>query len=383
VRIELKGLTKVIGDTLVLDHVDLEIREGEFLGLLGPSGSGKTTLLRILAGLDVADFGSLSIGGRDAGELPFELRQMGFVFQNYALFEHMSVFENVAFGLRVRPRRRRPRGTEIKERVQRLLDLVQLEGFEARFPAQLSGGQRQRVALARALATEPKILLLDEPFGALDAKVRVELRRSLREIHDNAGLTTVFVTHDQGEALDLADRVAIMTRGHIEQIGTPSDIFEEPKTPFVIDFLGRTNAFNCEVNGGQVKLGDKLITLDPPLPDGPAVAFVRPAHIVLTKANGAANVTSEDPVLPHTATVRFTSEIGPWATVELLYQGQFIEVEMMREKLHELEIAVGDNCVMSVRFPKVFARGLVERQVADVRKMGGLRMRFRQRRNRS
>ena len=380
-RIELHGLTKRFGDTVVLDHVDLEIREGEFLGLLGPSGSGKTTLLRILAGLEVADFGSLSIGDRNANELPFELRQMGFVFQNYALFEHMSVFENVAFGLRVRPRRRRPKQVEINERVQKLLDLVQLEGFETRFPAQLSGGQRQRVALARALATEPKILLLDEPFGALDAKVRVELRRSLREIHDTAGLTTVFVTHDQDEALDLADRVAIMSRGQIEQIGTPSDIFEEPKTPFVIDFLGRTNAFNCEVSDGKVKLGDKLIMIDPPLPDGQAVAFVRPANIVLAKANGT--VTSEDPVLPHSATVRFISEIGPWATVELLYQGQFIEVEMMREKLHELELAVGDQCVMSVRFPRVFSRGQVERQVADVRKMKGLRGRFRQRRNRS
>jgi sulfate transport system ATP-binding protein len=306
---------------------------------------------------------------------------MGFVFQNYALFEHMSVFENVAFGLRVRPRRRRPGRAEIKERVQKLLDLVQLDGFEARFPAQLSGGQRQRVALARALATEPKILLLDEPFGALDAKVRIELRRSLREIHDTAGLTTVFVTHDQAEALDLADRVAVMTRGRIEQIGTPSDIFEEPKTPFVIDFLGRTNAFNCEVSNGQVELGDKLITVDPPLPDGQAVAFVRPANILLTKANGT--VTSEDPVLPHPATIRFISEIGPWATVELLYHGQFIEVEMMRDKLRELELAVGDKCVMSLRFPKVFARGEVEQQVADVRKMRGLSMRFRRRRNRS
>jgi sulfate transport system ATP-binding protein len=380
VRIELKGLTKRFDDTLVLDHVDLEIREGEFLGLLGPSGSGKTTLLRILAGLEVADSGTFSIGDRDANELPLELRQMGFVFQNYALFEHMSVFENVAFGLRVWPRRRRPGRAEIKERVQKLLDLVQLDGFEARFPAQLSGGQRQRVALARALATEPKILLLDEPFGALDAKVRIELRRSLREIHDTAGLTTVFVTHDQAEALDLADRVAVMTRGRIEQIGTPSDIFEEPKTPFVIDFLGRTNAFNCEVSNGQVELGDKLITVDPPLPDGQAVAFVRPANIVLTKANGT--VTSEDPVLPHAATIRFISEIGPWATVELLYHGQFIEVEMMRDKLRELELAVGDKCVMSLRFPKVFARGEVEQQVADVRKMRGLSMRFRRRRNR-
>jgi sulfate transport system ATP-binding protein len=377
-RIELKDLTKRFGETLVLDHIDLEIREGEFLGLLGPSGSGKTTLLRILAGLDVADYGSLRIGDRDAAELPFEQRHMGFVFQHYALFEHMSVFENVAFGLRVRPRRERLNNAGIKERVQEFLELVQLQGFEARFPSQLSGGQRQRVALARALAIEPKILLMDEPFGALDAKVRVELRRSLREIHDKAGLTTVFVTHDQGEALDLADRVAIMSRGRIEQIGTPADIFEEPKTPFVIDFLGRTNAFNCEVVNGQVKLGDKLVTVTPPLPDGKAIAFVRPANVVLTKANGP--VTSEDPVLPHAAIVRFISELGPWASVELLHQRHFIEVEMTRERLHELDLAVGDKCVLSLRFPKVFARGQVEQQVADGRKSGRSRLRFRKRR---
>jgi len=378
VHIELKDLTKSFGDTLILDHINLEIREGEFLGLLGPSGSGKTTLLRILAGLEVADFGSLSIGERDATDLPIEQRQMGFVFQHYALFEHMSVFDNVAFGLRVRPRRRRPSRAEIKERVGKLLDLVQLEEFETRFPSQLSGGQRQRVALARALAIEPKILLLDEPFGALDAKVRVDLRRSLREIHDNAGLTTVFVTHDQDEALDLADRVAIMSQGRIEQIGTPSDIFEEPKTPFVIDFLGRTNAFDCDVENGKVKLGDKLVAVDPPLPDGRAVAFVRPANVILAKANG--HTASEDPVLPHTATVRFISELGPWATVELLYQRQFIEVEMTREKLQELDLAVGDKCEMSLRFPKVFARGQVDKEVTDVRKEKRSRLRFRHRR---
>jgi sulfate/thiosulfate transport system ATP-binding protein len=376
-RLALKQLTKRFDETLVLDRVDLEIREHEFLGLLGPSGSGKTTMLRILAGLEVADSGEFSINDQDAFALPLKARQMGFVFQHYALFEHMSVFENVAFGLRVRPRSKRPKRSEIKERVQKLLELVQLTGFEDRFPAQLSGGQRQRVALARALAIEPKVLLLDEPFGALDAKVRVELRRSLREIHDAAGLTTVFVTHDQEEALDLADRVAIMTGGRIEQVGTPAEIYEAPRSPFVFDFLGRTNSFSCEVENGKAKLGDKLLEVDPPVPDGPAVAFVRPANVVLSKANGP--VQSEDPVLPGAAIVRFISALGPWASVELLYERQFIEVEMVREKLGELDLSVGDKCTISVRFPKVFARRKAERQVADTGKRRRSRLRFRSR----
>ena len=206
-RIELRQLSKRVDETVILDRVDLEIQEREFLGLLGPSGSGKTTLLRILAGLEFPDSGDVLLDGEDALSIGFRERQIGFVFQHYALFNHMRVFENVAFGLKVRPRRKRPGRADIEARVRDLLKLVQLEDFEERFPAQLSGGQRQRVALARALATDPKVLLLDEPFGALDAKVRVELRRSLREIHDTTGLTTVFVTHDQEEALDLADRV--------------------------------------------------------------------------------------------------------------------------------------------------------------------------------
>jgi sulfate/thiosulfate transport system ATP-binding protein len=377
VRLALKQLTKRFDETLVLDRVDLEIREHEFLGLLGPSGSGKTTMLRILAGLEVADSGEFSINDQDAFALPLKARQMGFVFQHYALFEHMSVFENVAFGLRVRPRGERPKSAEINERVAKLLDLVQLTGFEDRFPAQLSGGQRQRVALARALAVEPKMLLLDEPFGALDAKVRVELRRSLREIHDAAGLTTVFVTHDQEEALDLADRVAIMSRGRIEQVGTPAEIYEGPRTPFVFDFLGRTNSFNCEVKDGKATLGDKILDVDPSVPDGAAVAFVRPANVVLSKANGP--VESEDPVLPGTAIVRFISALGPWASVELLYDKQFIEVEMVREKLRELELKVGDKCTISVRFPKIFARRQAERQVGDTVKTKHSRMRLRRR----
>src|SRR3954451_11757702 len=216
-RIDIHQLTKRFGPTTVLDAVDLEVRPREFLGLLGPSGSGKTTLLRIMAGLDWPESGRIAFDGEDALLRPIEEREVGIVFQHYALFSHMTVFDNVAFGLEVRPRRRRPSRKEIAERVAHLLDLVQLGGMAKRFPAQLSGGQRQRVALARTLAVEPKLLLLDEPFGALDAKVRVDLRRQLRDLHDRMGLTTVFVTHDQAEALDLADRVAVMSRGRVEQ----------------------------------------------------------------------------------------------------------------------------------------------------------------------
>ena len=225
-RIEVKELTKQFEHTLVLDRINLEIREKEFLGLLGPSGSGKTTLLRIIAGLEFADGGVVEADGRDVSTLGFEERKFGFVFQHYALFNHMTVFENVAFGMKVRPRGARPDKQAITDRVKELLELVQLGEFEDRFPAQLSGGQRQRVALARTLTIDPQVLLLDEPFGALDAKVRVELRRSLRNIHDATGLTTIFVTHDQEEALDLADRVAIMNHGVIEQIGAPVEVYE-------------------------------------------------------------------------------------------------------------------------------------------------------------
>src|SRR5215212_2094770 len=256
-EIQVEELTKRFGSTLVLDRIELKIREDEFLGLLGPSGSGKTTLLRVLAGLDRPDEGRVLFDGVNVLDIEFEERPIGLVFQHYALFPHMRVFDNVAFGLKVMPRRRRPPKAEISERVERLLALVQLEGLADRFPGQLSGGQRQRVALARTLAIEPQLLLLDEPFGALDAKVRVELRRWLRDLHDEMGITTVFVTHDQEEALALADRVAIMTQGRIEQAGTPTDVYEDPKTPFVYDFLGRTNAFDCRVQGSHVQIGDK------------------------------------------------------------------------------------------------------------------------------
>ncbi|HZT20134.1 MAG TPA: sulfate ABC transporter ATP-binding protein, partial [Dongiaceae bacterium] len=231
--VEVRRIVKRFGAFVALDGVDLSIAAGEFVALLGPSGSGKTTLLRIIAGLEYPDEGQLAIGGEDAGGRSAKERGVGLVFQHYALFRHMTVFENVAFGLRVRPRAARPPGKEIRKRVERLLRLVQLEQFAERFPSQLSGGQRQRVALARALAIEPRLLLLDEPFGALDAKVRKELRRWLRRLHDEMGLTSLFVTHDQQEALELADRVVVMDRGRIEQEGQPDEVYADPSTPFV------------------------------------------------------------------------------------------------------------------------------------------------------
>jgi sulfate transport system ATP-binding protein len=230
-------VTKTYGPQVILDRIDLDIAPGELLALLGPSGSGKTTLLRVLAGLDTVSAGSIRLGGEDAARLTVQERRVGFVFQSYALFRHMTVFDNIAYGLAVRSRRLRPSRAEIAGRVSDLLDLMQLPGFERRYPSQLSGGQRQRVALARALAIEPSVLLLDEPFGALDAKVRKDLRKWLREIHDRTGLTTVFVTHDQAEAMEVADRVALLNAGRIEQIGAPAEIRERPATDFVRAFL--------------------------------------------------------------------------------------------------------------------------------------------------
>ncbi|MCW1383408.1 sulfate/molybdate ABC transporter ATP-binding protein [Novosphingobium sp. KCTC 2891] len=239
--IKVQNITKRFGDYAALHGIDLEIEDGEFIALLGPSGSGKTTLLRIIAGLEFQDSGEVFFNGDDVSTKKVADRQVGFVFQQYALFRHMTVAENVAFGLTVKKRRDRPSKAAIKERAEELLRLVQLEGLGQRYPGQLSGGQRQRVALARALAIEPKLLLLDEPFGALDAKVRKDLRRWLRDLHKQMGLTSIFVTHDQEEALELADRVVVMDHGKIEQIGTPEEIYMNPATPFVSHFVGETN----------------------------------------------------------------------------------------------------------------------------------------------
>ena len=239
--IEIRHLRKRFGATVVCDDLSLDIPSGELVALLGPSGSGKTTLLRIVAGLEVADSGTVSFQGEDATAADVRDRRVGFVFQHYALFGHLSVFENVAFGLRVRPRATRPGEAQIRAKVEELLHLVQLDTMAARFPHQLSGGQRQRIALARALAVEPKVLLLDEPFGALDAKVRKELRRWLRRLHETMHVTSVFVTHDQDEAMEVADRVVVMNRGRIEQDGKPDEVYDHPATPFVLQFLGDVN----------------------------------------------------------------------------------------------------------------------------------------------
>jgi sulfate transport system ATP-binding protein len=242
--IQVRKLQKAFGKTVVCDHIDLDIASGELVALLGPSGSGKTTLLRIIAGLEVPDAGTVRFHGEDATFADVRERNVGFVFQHYALFNHMSVFENVAFGLRVKPRAQRPAEAEIKRKVMELLSLIQLDWVAERFPHQLSGGQRQRIALARALAVEPQVLLLDEPFGALDAKVRKELRRWLRRLHDEVHLTSVFVTHDQDEAMEVADRVVVMNQGRIEQVGPPDEVYDHPATPFVLQFLGDVNLFH-------------------------------------------------------------------------------------------------------------------------------------------
>ncbi|MDO8901505.1 MAG: sulfate/molybdate ABC transporter ATP-binding protein [Phenylobacterium sp.] len=248
--LSIENVAKRFGDHAALDGVSLEARQGEFLALLGPSGSGKTTLLRVLAGLERPDQGMVRFGGEDLLTMDARARRIGMVFQHYALFRHMSVAQNIAFGLQVRPAKTRPSRAEISDRVEGLLSLVQLEGLGGRYPAQLSGGQRQRVALARALAIEPRMLLLDEPFGALDAKVRRDLRGWLRRIHDETGLTTIFVTHDQEEAMDLADRVAILRDGRLEQVDTPEQIYEAPASAFVFDFVGDGVQAPGEVAGG-------------------------------------------------------------------------------------------------------------------------------------
>jgi sulfate transport system ATP-binding protein len=282
-KVKIRSLSKSFGTYQVLDNVSLDIANGEFCALLGPSGSGKTTLLRILAGLEFPDRGTVRFAGEDVLSRNARDRRVGFVFQHYALFRHMSVFENVAFGLRVRPRETRPAKAALNERVLELLRLVQLDGLAQRYPAQLSGGQRQRVALARALAVEPRILLLDEPFGALDAKVRKELRGWLRGLHDRLGLTSIFVTHDQEEAFALADRVVVMSKGRIEQAGAPDDVYENPATPFVYDFLGSINVLPGRLRDGQVDVGGCLIPAPPApaTPDGEVSVYFRPHDIAL------------------------------------------------------------------------------------------------------
>jgi sulfate transport system ATP-binding protein len=284
-EIRIRHLTKSFGASPAVHDVSLDIRSGELLGLLGPSGSGKTTLLRMIAGLEIPNEGRIFFGDEDASFKSVQERRVGFVFQSYALFRHMNVADNISYGLRVRPRAQRPAPGEIGKRVNDLLEMMQLGGFGSRYPAQLSGGQRQRVALARALAVEPRVLLLDEPFGALDAQVRKDLRRWLREIHDRTGHTTIFVTHDQDEALELSDRVAILSKGKVEQIGSPQDVYHAPQTPFVHGFIGESNRLDVRIARGRATFqGVDLGVASQGYADGPATFFFRPQNAALQGA---------------------------------------------------------------------------------------------------
>jgi sulfate transport system ATP-binding protein len=349
--IEVRNITKSFGTFNALRDVSLKVNDGELLALLGPSGSGKTTLLRIIAGLEAPDPGSGAIlfqdenvAGRAVGS-----RRVGFVFQHYALFRHMSVFENVAFGLRVQPRKLRPSRAEIRRKVHRLLQLVQLDWLADRYPSQLSGGQRQRVALARALAVEPKVLLLDEPFGALDAKVRLELRQWLRRLHDEIHITSVFVTHDQEEALEVADRVAIMDSGRIEQVGTPEEVFHAPANEFVVNFLGNVNVFKGRVEGGKAFLGtlEMDYAADGDDRSRSARGFVRPYELDLEMhANGR-------PCFP--ATIKHVNAGGPNARVYVeAGSGELVCVEISHERYRTLHLDPGQGIFVSPREIKVF-----------------------------
>ncbi len=349
-QIALSGIGKRFGEFRALKGVNLTVEPGELVALLGPSGSGKTTLLRIIAGLDWADEGRVLFDGEDAASRQLRERRVGFVFQHYALFRHMSVFENVAFGLRVKRWRQRPGEEEIRRRVMSLLSLVQLDRLADRYPSQLSGGQRQRVALARALAIEPRVLLLDEPFGALDAKVRKELRRWLRRLHDEMSLTSLFVTHDQEEALELADRVVVMNEGRVEQTGTPEQVYDHPATPFVYEFLGNVNRFQCRVERGKVEVCGTLLTTAAVEfgADGEAIAYVRPHDIEILGE-------SEHSGLP--AIVRHISAAGPLTAIELAVgeEGRIVEAEMTRARYHELQLKLGQRVRARARKARLFA----------------------------
>jgi len=339
------NIKKTFGSYTALSGVDLTVPTGKLVALLGPSGSGKTTLLRIIAGLEFADPGSGRINflGEDVTDVPAGKRGVGFVFQHYALFRHMTVEENVAFGLTVRARALRPSKDEIAERVHKLLRLVQLEALGKRYPTQLSGGQRQRVALARALAVEPKVLLLDEPFGALDAKVRKELRRWLRHFQDEIGISTIFVTHDQEEALELADEVVVMNNARIEQVGTPQAVYDHPASPFVYTFLGNVNRLQLPWRG--LPTGDALHA---PITDEKArVAFVRPHELEILRFDRGAE---GEPAL-----VRAIHSAGSIARLTAVRgESEYIDVEISRQKLEELELAVGDRVLLRVHRSRTF-----------------------------
>lgn len=348
--IEVQNITKHFGNFTALENVSLQVKTGELVALLGPSGSGKTSLLRIIAGLEHPDSGSVVFHGSDATQVHARDRKVGFVFQHYALFRHMSVFENVAFGLRVRPRQLRPSNAEIITRVMALLKLVQLEALAHRNPSQLSGGQRQRVALARALAVEPQVLLLDEPFGALDAKVRKDLRGWLRRLHDEINMTSVFVTHDQEEAMEVADRVVVMNNGKIEQMGSPEDVYAHPATPFVYNFLGNVNLFHGRVTNGKMMIGDLAIALPSSAqPEaGNAQIYIRPHQLDLARQPSGQGCFK--------ASVQHINAAGSIAKITLANgTNNAIQVEMSQERYRELGLAKGDEVFVTPKDMKVFA----------------------------
>jgi len=317
--ITIRSIHKTFGSYKALEDVSLDVPNGSLTALLGPSGSGKTTLLRIVAGLEFADDspGKVLFHGEDVGGVPAGKRGVGFVFQHYALFKHMTVGENIGFGLTTLPRSNRPKKAEIGDRVRELLKLVKLEGLDKRRPHELSGGQRQRVALARALAIKPKVLLLDEPFGALDAQVRKDLRRWLRVFHDEIGLTTLFVTHDQEEALELADQVVVMRNARIEQVGSPQEIYDQPRSPFVYEFLGNVNKVALNEDSNQ---------------------YIRPHEIEVCFA------AEHDPANGRLAKIQHLFSAGPVATLTVrLEDGQFLDVELSRKQLDDLALDVGDE----------------------------------------
>jgi sulfate transport system ATP-binding protein len=349
--IEVTGITKHFGDFLALNNVNLRVGKGELVALLGPSGSGKTTLLRVIAGLETPDRGSVAFEDRDATHMSPRDRQIGFVFQHYALFRHMTVFENVAFGLRVKPRKQRLPEQQIRSRVRDLLRLVQLEAMESRSPSQLSGGQRQRVALARALAVDPKVLLLDEPFGSLDAKVRKDLRAWLRSLHRSLGFTCLFVTHDQEEALELADRVVVMNQGQIEQVGTPAEIYENPANAFVYAFLGDVNLFHCRIRDGKAQVGSMNLELSCPeqRQARSATIFLRPHQIeVYRRPNGGPQFR---------ARVKAINAVRPLVRVDMITEwGEPLQVELPHDRFAVLELKQGCEVFVSPTDARVFVQ---------------------------
>lgn len=372
--IEIENVNKRFGDFVAVDNVNLLLPEGQLTALLGPSGSGKTTLLRIIAGLERPDSGRLRFSGVDVSDVHVSERGVGFVFQHYALFRHMTVFDNVAYGLTVRPRRLRPDAAEIRRRVMRLLELVQLEHTANRLPSQLSGGQRQRIALARALAVEPKVLLLDEPFGALDAKVRAELRRWLRRLHDEIHVTSVFVTHDQDEALEVADQVVVMNAGAVEQMGPPEEVYDHPATSFVTQFLGQVNRFEARVEAGRARVGnvELPVPVAQPAQAGSATADTTQSQASLPLAGLAFVRPHEFEVLslPHAdaleAQLDLAAIVGPDVRLELssAHSEQPLQVVLPRHRYRELGLAIGDTVWLRPLHGRVFLQDVTLNSLA-------------------